>query len=175
LERGHDPDAIKNSITRLGDTAHQALKEMRLLLYELRPAVLDSEGLVSALQNRITTVEERLGVKVTLQAEVLPELPSNIEDALYHIALEALNNIVKHAECNHADIKLSYKHEELVMEIADNGTGFNLNQPQKGLGLQNMRERGQKLDGEVVIDSKPGKGTCVIARVKIPSGSLVES
>ena len=75
LEREPDLDVIKKSVMRLGDTAHQALKEMRLLLYELRPAVLDSEGLVNALKHRIGTVEERLGVKVDLQAKELARTP----------------------------------------------------------------------------------------------------
>jgi signal transduction histidine kinase len=175
LERGHELDAIKHSVDRLGDTAHQALKEMRLLLYELRPAVLDSEGLVVALQHRIETVEERLGVKVDLQASELPELANTIEDALYHIALEALNNIVKHSESKIANIKLSYKNGNLVMKISDEGVGFDTNQPHRGLGLINMQERGQMLGGEVVIDSKPGKGTRVTAKVKLSSVSFVSS
>jgi signal transduction histidine kinase len=175
LERDPDLDVIKKSVTRLGDTAHQALKEMRLLLYELRPAVLDSEGLVSALQHRIETVEERLGVKVALRAKSLPELPNDIEDALYHIALEALNNVVKHAESTTASIKLTRVKENIVMEISDEGSGFDTNQPRKGQGLRNMRERGQMLGGEFVVDSKPGEGTRVIVKVKLPSGSLVLS
>ena len=175
LERDPDLDAVKKSVGRFGDTAHQALKEMRLLLYELRPAVLDSEGLVSALKHRIGTVEERLGVKVDVQAKGLPDLPSDMEDALYHIALEALNNIVKHAESKTASIKIARVQGNIVMEISDDGSGFDLNQPRKGQGLRNMQERGQMLGGEVVVDSKPGEGTHVIVKAKIPSGSLVSS
>ncbi len=175
LERGHDLGAIKNSVARLGDTAQQALKEMRLLLYELRPAVLDSEGLISALQHRIETVEERLGVKVDLQANNVPELPNNIEDALYHIALEALNNIVKHSGSTMATIRFTKVRGDMVMEISDRGKGFDPNQPHKGLGLRNMRERGQMLGGEIFIDSKPGSGTQVTVKVSIPSSSLDES
>jgi PAS domain S-box-containing protein len=174
LDRNPDLDAVKNSVARLGETAHQALKEMRLLLYELRPAVLDSEGLASALQHRIETVEERLGVKVDLQANGLPELPSNIEDALYHIALEALNNIVKHAKSATAHISITSKGETVLMKISDEGIGFDTNQPHNnGSGLRNMRERVQVLGGEVVVDSQPGEGTRITVRVKLPSGSLV--
>jgi signal transduction histidine kinase len=175
LERGHDLEAVKNSVSRLGDTAHQALKEMRLLLYELRPAVLDSEGLISALQHRIETVESRLGVKVELQANEIPDLPSNMEDALYHIALEALNNIVKHSQSTQASIRFTNSGENIVMEISDNGKGFNTDRFQKGLGLRNMRERGEMLGGDVEIISTPGKGTLVRAVVKSPSILLAES
>jgi signal transduction histidine kinase len=175
LERDHDLDSVKTSVSRLGDTAHQALKEMRLLLYELRPAVLDSEGLVSVLQHRIDTVEERLGVKVDLQAKELPELPSEMEDALYHIALEALNNIVKHAKSTTASIKFASEKGNIVMQISDDGSGFDANQSHKGQGLRNMRERVQMLGGELVVDSKPGEGTRVTVQVKIPPGSLITS
>jgi signal transduction histidine kinase len=175
LEHGHNLDAVKNSVSRLGDTAHQALKEMRLLLYELRPAVLDSEGLVSALQHRIKTVEGRLGVEVDLQENGLPDLPSNMEDALYHIALEALNNIVKHSQSTQAHIKFSSKDGYIEMEVFDSGKGFDTDRYQEGLGLRNMRERGEMLGGEVEIASTPGKGTHVRVRVKHPSIPLAES
>jgi signal transduction histidine kinase len=175
LEQDYDMETIRNSVTRLGNTAHQALKEMRLLLYELRPAVIDSEGLVSALQHRIETVEERLGVKVGLQAKGLPDLPNDMEDALYHIALEALNNIVKHAESTTASIQLTSRKGKIVMEISDQGCGFDPNQTQRGQGLQNMRERVQMLGGEIEIISTPGRGTRVITRVKAPVGSLMKS
>lgn len=175
LERGYEMEGVKTSVTRLEDTAHQALKEMRLLLYELRPAVLDSEGLVGALQHRIETVEDRLGVKVDLQVDDLPELPSNIEDALYHIVLEALNNIVKHSGSATARIRLTGSRGNLVLEIWDNGKGFHTHQHHTGLGLRNMRERGQMVGCDITIDSKPGEGTRILVRAKIPSGSLIES
>jgi signal transduction histidine kinase len=168
LDRDHDLDDVKNSVSRLGDTAHQALKEMRLLLYELRPAVLDSEGLINALRHRVETVEVRLGMKVDLKANELPELSSDVEDALYHIALEALNNIVKHSESKNAKIEFAIKDGNIVMKISDNGKGFETDRPHSGLGLRNMRERGQLLGGDVEVASTPGKGTQVRVKVKVP-------
>lgn len=174
LEHNEDLEDIKTSVTRFGDTAHQALKEMRLLLYELRPAVLESEGLVNAIQHRIETVEERLGLKVDLNDKSLPDLPNNVEDTLYHIALEALNNIVKHSDSTTATIKLTEKKGQIVMEISDNGIGFDITETHKGLGLRNMRERGQMLGGKVDINSTPGEGTYITVTVKMaPSSSKV--
>ena len=173
LERGSDLEAVKNSVERLGETAQRALQEMRLLLFELRPAVLDSEGLIGALRHRIKSVEERLGVRVDLQADGLPELPNNVEDGLYHIAMEALNNIVKHADSKVATIKFTCNDDIVVMEISDNGKGFDTNLLQNGLGLRTMRERGQMLGSEVIVNSIPGEGTRVIVEVKLPSDSLV--
>ena len=175
LERGSSIEAIKNSVERLGDTSHRALKEMRLLLFELRPAVLESEGLISALQHRIKTVEDGLGISVEFQAHGLPELPNYVEDALYHIAMEAFNNIVKHAESTVATIKFTVHEDVVVMEIIDKGKGFDTDLLQKGLGLRNMRERGQMLDSEVIIHSKPGEGTHVTVEVKLPTRNLSSS
>ena len=175
LERGSDLEAVKNSVERLGDTAQRALKEMRLLLFELRPAVLDSEGLINALRQRIKAVEEEVGINVELQAEGLPELPNYVEDALYHIAMEALNNIVKHADSKVATIQFTSYDDKLVMEISDQGKGFDTDLLQRGLGLSSMRERGQMLGSEVSIVSKPGEGTRVTVEVQFPSDSLVSS
>lgn len=174
LELDHDPEKVKSSVSRLGDTAHQALKEMRLLLYELRPAVLDSEGLAAALEYRIETVEERLGIKVNLQTSELPDLPKRMEDGLYHIALEAFNNIAKHSESSSADIKFSRSNGNLIMEITDEGLGFDAGQDHKGLGLRNIRERCQTLGGKLEILSSPQKGTKIKFTVKIPSEDQAE-
>ena len=169
LERGSDLEAVKNSVDRLGDTAHRALQEMRLLLFELRPAVLDSEGLIGALRHRIRSVEEGLGVHVELHVKDLPDLPSNIEDGLYHIALESLNNVTKHSECKSAEVIFSGTKETIKMEIRDTGKGFDTDLLQSGSGLSNMRERAQMLGSEVLVESNPGQGTKVTVEVRLPS------
>jgi signal transduction histidine kinase len=89
--------------------------------------------------------------------------------------LEALNNIVKHSDSTIASIKFSSERDNVVMEISDDGKGFDTNQPHKGQGLRNMRERGQMLGGDVLINSKLGEGTCVTVKIKIQSLKLVES
>ena len=175
LERDFDQEKIKTSVARIGDTAHQALREMRLLLYELRPAVLGSEGLVKGLERRIEAAEERLGIKVKLHAEDLPKLPNNVEDALYHIALEALNNVVKHSKSKDATITIMHSKTEIVLEVSDGGIGFDIYENYKGQGLRNIRERVKKLGGELIIKSSPEKGTRIRVQLKQPLGYLIPS
>ena len=111
LERAEvgDLDRVKQSLARIADTARRGLKEMRLLVYELRPLALEDEGLVGALQQRLEAVEGRSGVQTRLlvepQGEV--ELPADVERQLYRIAEEALNNALKHANASSVTVRLA--------------------------------------------------------------------
>ena len=92
-------------------TALDALKEMRLLIFELRPPVLEKEGLEAALQARLDAVEGRAGLKTELNVTLGDRLPGDIEDAFYRIAQEALNNVLKHAQARRVvEITLTVDH-----------------------------------------------------------------
>jgi len=141
---------------------------MRLLVYELRPLVLRREGLVGALQQRLDAVEKRAGMDARLLTEGEIELAAPVEEALYRIAQEALNNALKHAAATSVTVRISPEDDRVTLGIVDNGKGFD---PQDasaagGLGLVSMRERAEKLDGTVTIVSAPGKGTSVQVCVK---------
>ena len=105
---GGDLDQTIRSLDRASDTAGQALKEMRLLVYELRPPALEDENLVQALERRLDIVERRSGVQTRLLLETEGEidLPPNVEEALYHIGQEALNNALKHAKASSVQVTL---------------------------------------------------------------------
>lgn len=150
-------------------TAGQTLKEMRLLLHELRPAVLGREGLVSALQSRLAAVEARAGIRTQLQAEPLAPLAPAVEEALYRIAQEALNNSLKHARATEVSVRLWPAAEKIALEIADNGRGFDPEAAlrQGGMGVANMRARAEQLGGTTEILAQPGLGT--IVRVTVPA------
>jgi signal transduction histidine kinase len=155
--------------------AQYALAEMRLLIHELRPPILEAEGLVAALQARLQAVEGRAGLKASLQVHtedetLMPErLPAEIEDGLYRIAQEALNNALKHAQAHTLTVSLSLAREAVSLEITDDGAGFDLQtaREQGGLGLAAMDERAQELGGRLAVTSRPGAGTRV--RVDVPS------
>jgi signal transduction histidine kinase len=162
-----DVERTVDYLARLGDTGQQALKEMRLLLHKLRLA-LQQEGLVSALRHRLDAVEGKLGIKHRLQVEGEPDLSPALEEALYHISQEALNNALKHARATEIAVTLAAGNGEVQLVVADNGAGFDPAQAQEaGMGLSTMRERAQRFGGETTVESAPGQGTTVRARLPL--------
>ncbi|MBI4788819.1 MAG: GAF domain-containing sensor histidine kinase [Chloroflexi bacterium] len=156
-------------IGRLNETARQALKEMRLLIFELRPSLLEQVGLAGALRQRMEAVERRAGVAIELKVAELPDLPGELESHLYQIAQEALNNILKHSAATWVALRLTMEARQLHLAIEDNGKGFD---PAKvgsaaGIGFASMRERAERIGGRLQIDSKPGVGTRVSLTVPV--------
>ena len=143
---------------------------MRLLLYELRPADLEQEGLTRAIQLRLDTVERRVGLQLAVHLDDLPPLPPKFEVELYHIIVEALNNVIKHAAASRLRVDLAARDGQLHLRIEDDGSGFDPAQRRGGLGLQNMRERIARLRGEISITSAPDCGTRLEAMIPCPRG-----
>jgi PAS domain S-box-containing protein len=162
---------VQTQVARLGATAQQALKEMRLLVYQLRPLELEREGLVGALQQRLDAVERRAGVEARLLVEGAMQLPPAVEEELYRIAREALNNALKHAMATSVVVRIRVENGQLELDITDNGTGFDLNAAgdRGGLGLVGMRERAERLGGMLTIQSTPGHGSQVHVRISVDS------
>ncbi|TFG47403.1 MAG: GAF domain-containing protein [Anaerolineales bacterium] len=163
-------DLANEQLLELRSTAQEALREMRLLIFELRPSVVELQGLVPALQTRLEAVEERAGLGVTFNQEGKLDLPDKIQDGLYRIAQEALNNALKHAEANNIVLNLFDRPGGVLMEIKDDGIGFNPDTAVEGggLGLDGIIERTALLGGELTLDSWPGKGTTI--RIEVPHG-----
>jgi PAS domain S-box-containing protein len=149
--------------------AEASLTEMRTLIFELRPESLEIDGLIIALKKQVEALRTRYELTITLELGDEPPLPFLVKEALYRIALEALNNIVKHAHASTAHLRLT-KHAGvagIVLEVSDDGAGFNPDQSFPGhLGLQSMHERVARLGGLLQIISSPGQGTLI--RVSIP-------
>ena len=165
--RAEDLQQIAANQTRLGQIAQQALQEMRLLVYELRPLALKSEGLVGALEQRLETVERRAGIQARVLVEGEVDLAPGLEEELYGIAQEALNNALKHARASKIVLSVRMVDKSAILEVADDGQGFNLAEVQVkgGLGLISMQERAEKIGGQLDIDSAPGEGTRVSVKV----------
>ena len=162
-----DQKSARHYLTRLGETALQSLKDMRLLVYELRPLTLSAEGLAGAIQHRLDTVEKRAGMKVSMVVNEVLDLPPQVETELFRIAHEALNNTLKHANATEVVVTLGVDFGCVELEVADNGRGFTpeaLNDT-GGLGLHSMRERAERVGGSLMIDAKPGEGTRIKVRV----------
>jgi PAS domain S-box-containing protein len=164
-------EVLADSLSQLGNAARQALREMRLMLYELRPPSLAERGLVKTLHRRLDDVERRVGVSARLLTSGELRLSEPIEQELYHIALEALNNALKHAEPTQITVSVCVDDDGLDLKVVDNGRGFALPvlETASGMGLVTMRERAERLGAVLTIDSAPGEGTQV--KVSMPYGS----
>jgi signal transduction histidine kinase len=168
VEAGNLEQAVDH-LLRLGQVTQQALKEMRLLVYELRASALEAEGLVGALQYRLDAVEKRAGIEARLEVGEMTELPALVEEGFYRIAQEALNNALKHAMATLVIVRINSTNEAAELEVIDNGGGFDpaLASNTGGIGLASMQERAEQLHGSLTVVAKPGSGARI--RVKAPT------
>jgi len=158
-----DTQTAVEHLHELRDTSKDALREMRLLIYELRPPVLGTGGLAGALQARLDAVEARAGLRTELEVEGIERLPYPVQEELYYIAREALNNLLKHAKARSVNIHLAFRDTLTLLEVCDDGVGFDPDEIQAsgGLGIFGMRERAQRIGARLEIRSAPAAGTTV--------------
>jgi len=168
-----DPKATLEELERIEDLARKTTKEIRQMLFTLRPLILESQGLVPALQQLAAKMHEAHGQLVMVEAT--PDATEGLEQAkqgvMFFIAEEAVNNARKHSHADRIWMRLWRKDDLCFLEIEDDGVGFNLgaidaDYEQRGsLGLVNLRERALLVNGVLEIDSREGKGTKILLRV----------
>ena len=166
-ERG-ELGRVEEYLERVGEIGQQALREMRLLVYELRPLVLRREGLAGAIQQRLDAVEKRAGVDAKLLVHGQSDIPMALEEELYKIAQEALNNALKHAVASSVIVRICAEGERVTLRVEDNGRGFDPDSVHDGggLGLTSMRQRAEKIGGTMTVTSRQGEGTTLEVCVK---------
>ena len=169
LQDGTEMAQMAVNLNEIDINARKAIREMRLLLFELQPDESARKGLVEALQYRLDAVEKRAGILTTINVKDEFVLSPILEDDLYHLAEEALNNILKHSSADTIVVKIEFNANQFTMEISDNGEGFDPDQlnDQGGFGLKNMLDRVKAHDGTLNIISQPGNGTTVQVVVPI--------
>lgn len=163
-----NPPRAVAQLERLQDTANAALKEMRALIFQLRPPALNEQGLIAALQQHVDGLSHRESLSITMQVEGEERNARGVEQAIYRIAQEALNNVVRHAGACCVEIALDVQPHEIRLRIADDGRGFDLataHPPGRHLGLISMRERATELNGSLELRSMPGQGTEIVVVV----------
>jgi two-component system, NarL family, sensor kinase len=163
-----DPDGAAEQIARAQELASAALDETRNAIAGLRPPVLDDLGLAASLESlaRSTHLPH---VQVDTVAAGLPE---HIETAVYRIAQEALQNVMKHACAQYVHLRLAVTGESVLLEVSDDGAGFDPAAAGKragpgGYGLPGMQQRAELLGGQLTAESTPGRGTVVRLRVPV--------
>jgi signal transduction histidine kinase len=157
-------DRAAEQLREIRDSAQQSLQETRLLIFELRPPILEQEGLVSAIRARLESVESRSGLKALIQLQEVGQLPAKVEAGLYGVSNEALNNVLKHARATEVKVSLKKESGKVILEIQDNGVGFDINAAAGGMGLSGMKERAEQFGGEMQIKSGPS-GTTIRVEV----------
>jgi signal transduction histidine kinase len=168
-----NPASTAAHFQQVAEQSEQALKEMRLLLFHLRPPVLEQVGLVNALQQRLDTVERRVSIETSLLTTGdWPTLPPRLEEQLYNIAQEALNNALQHARAKSIMVRLDQRERQVELTVEDNGAGFDLDASSGGMGLRNMQERAKEIGAEFLLNTAPHKGTKIQVRLELePNGS----
>lgn len=159
--------AVEEDLHDMQRSTQQTLQETRLLIFELRPPILEEEGLAAAINNRLELVEARSGLRVHKQIQAVGRLAPETELALYRISQEALNNIIKHAQASEITVALGQHDHKRTLQIRDDGLGFDPQQIDKhgGLGLKGMHERAARIDAQLRITSTPGQGTEIFVEV----------
>ena len=141
--------------------AHEGMANLRLLIFELRPPILEEDGLVSALQSRLQAVEARVGCQTELHVEGEPEFLPEVETELYWAVNEALNNILKHSLASHVSLDLQFANGSSAITIRDDGIGFDSSRLDlhTGMGFKTITERIERIGGSFTIESSVGQGT----------------
>ncbi len=160
------PEKVEAQVDRLQNLARGALAEMRSLIFQLRPAALQEQGLVAALEKHVAALRTKENFEIELTIEGARRLSDDHEQALYRIAQEAFNNISKHARATKAWVKLVIDDQGATLTIKDNGLGFDAasvlaRRDRSSLGLTSMRERTELAGGTYSIESNPGEGTTI--------------
>ena len=170
VEKG-DLENLRQCFSEIVSSSQVILKEMRLLMFDLRPSALEEEGLLRALQKRLDSVEQRSGVKALLHVEGEAKLSPVIEEGIYRIVQEALNNSLKYSSARRVTVNIHFAPGEIEMQVSDDGEGFIVEDvlQRGGMGLINMQERAAKLGGNLIISSTPGKGTDIKFSLKLTS------
>lgn len=169
-----DERGAKDALARVRNSVREAMAEMEALLHNLRPAPLETIGLIEALRQQCEALQYRTGAQVITELGELPadnELPVGAQDALFRITQEALANIARHARAQTVRVQLHRQthgdEDVLWLKIADDGGGFASTEAYTGMGLANIRARVFEIGGALQVDSRAGEGTSLTVSVPL--------
>ncbi len=164
-----NPRRAAAQLERIQETATSALAEMRALIFQLRPPALRDQGLVAALQQHAQALSRREGLAIALSVVGDDRMARGLEQPLFRIVQEALNNVVKHASARNVTVALEFGVERVLLRVADDGQGFDPQTTPSGqgrhLGMISMRERAAEIGGTMELRSRIDGGTEVTVAV----------
>lgn len=164
-------EAVVKDLAELRNAARDSLAGLRLILLGLRPPILNDVGLAEALRQWLDLVAARFRIQTELNVSGSFLLDDDVEEALYRITQEAVNNVLKHARAQKVYVELLNPDHTACLTVKDDGRGFDLGaiDPISGFGLRNMQERAADIHASLEIDTAPGEGTCI--SVILPDGA----
>lgn len=181
LERARGDEELRTQLQELRELIVATLEGVRKLAVDLRPTTLDNLGLVPALEAYIEAWRAHGLANVEFAASGFagrPRLEARVELVLYRVIQETLTNVAKHAEASKVQVTLRRTDGGVLAAIRDNGQGFDadavMHSRERGLGLFGMQERLALVSGQLVLDSAPGGGTTVTARVPVADPAMPE-
>jgi len=176
---GREPEKVKEELEKLETLARRTTKEIRTMLFTLRPVVLETQGLEAALEQYLKKLEEEAGLVVHLETPDLGDrLDTEIEGVAFSIIEEAVTNAKKYAQAQNIWVRLGFEDNLFVATIEDDGRGFDVTEvldsydQRDSMGLINMRERAELVEGTWNIESAMGRGTRVTLIVPLPGGEI---
>jgi signal transduction histidine kinase len=169
-QRGDNPESMKDLATALGET----ITEVRRIMDDLRPSILDDLGILAAMNSLCREYQNTYShILVEKRIEIEGhEVPDAIITPLFRISQEAMNNVAKHSMASVVNLSLQKEGESILLTIRDNGQGFDPEKVKKGIGLSSIRERAELSGGEGELQSTMGKGTTVRAWWPIQVGNV---
>lgn len=170
-----DVKAAADELFKIEELARRTTKEIRQMLFTLRPLVLESQGLVSAFEQLAAKMKETYNQELLVEAEsdVAADMELGKQGVVFFIGEEAVNNARKHARADHIWLRLRREGDLFQMEVEDDGVGFDLGavesdyEARGSLGMVNLRERTELVSGVIRIHSSPGKGTRITLTVPL--------
>jgi signal transduction histidine kinase len=170
--RSHDLERVEDALGAALEMITDGIENLRALITDLRPAALDELGLEAALKTLVERVRQQSGLEIDLRVDLAFERNDSaarhvidVEAAGYRLAQEALTNVMKHADAGHVAVRVTDDDDCLQIVLRDDGNGFDTDRPSAGFGLLGMRERIALVHGTLDIESAPGAGTTVRARI----------
>jgi len=164
-----DPGSAKKHLLAADSLVDAVRKELTNLVEDLRPQPVNGQDFSQHMQDQVLEWSHRSGIEVDFHIEGESELSLGTREVLFRITQEALANVARHSSASHAEVRLKYEPDTVILIIQDNGTGFDPFIPHAGIGLSSMRERAEVTGGSYALESAPGEGTKIV--VVLPSGN----
>jgi signal transduction histidine kinase len=166
---GADPQGAARKLDEMLAMIDASVAATRRIAADLRPLLLDDLGLMPAIEWLVQNFTQRTGVACDLVADEELELHEPYATAVFRIVQESLVNVAKHSQASRVEVSVSRTGGEMLLRVRDNGVGFSPSAARKpgSLGLTGLRERAQLLKGSISVDSEPGNGTTVQARIPV--------